>query len=104
MALGIRFRPQPNRLALTANGRTYPISAAPTVFVALPDCLAIHGDQAQRLRWEGGTADRPSNVPGAANYMPVHPQEIYDTTIGGMVYAVAGSFPTTWIDGNGNPA
>lgn len=96
MALSMRFVPAAGRLALTANGRSYPVNGAATVDVPYSDALAIAGDQAMPLVTIGATADRPPYNPGAIG--GGIPREMYDTTVGGPIFYVQGSNPPRWVN------
>ncbi|MBV9199752.1 MAG: hypothetical protein JOY83_08490 [Alphaproteobacteria bacterium] len=99
MTLAIRFLPNPGRKVIYgASGRTYP-SAGLTVDVPFSDAETIQSDQAIRLMIVGTTADRPVNVPGRINWPP---REMYDTTLGTVIFLVPGSNPTKWVDITGS--
>jgi hypothetical protein len=97
-----RYLPRPGRSALRANGREYRVTGA---VVDLPAVEVIGGDQGTLMLHVCATADRPSNVPGAANFMPplTIPTRLYDSDLAAMVFAVPDSFPLRWVDISGAP-
>jgi hypothetical protein len=96
MALVMRF--QTSLARVTANGRTYSASGG-IVDVPLADSLAIHSDQAQRMILMGATTDRPTYQPGVMN--GGLPREMYDTSLGKMVFLASSGNPAIWVDSTG---
>jgi hypothetical protein len=99
MTLAIRFIPNAGRTVIyAASGSTYRVTGT-TVDIPFPDADTIHPDQASKLMVVGTTADRPANVPGRINWPP---REMFDTTLGGPIFLVLGSYPARWVNITGS--
>jgi hypothetical protein len=96
MTLAIRFYSAVAK-TLSANGRTYSVTAGGTVDVPYSDGLAIQSDQATRLMITGATSDRPGNT-GAIGWPPT---SMYDSSLGKPIFLVPGSNPASWVDISG---
>jgi hypothetical protein len=94
MALSIRFATNPKYPILTANSRSYPTNGALVIDVPFNDGGAIDSVMATRLFAVGATADRPAYNPDIGG---VAAPVMYDTTVGGVIFWVPGSYPAKWV-------
>jgi hypothetical protein len=102
MALIARYLLLTQTQLVSSGGRVYQGTLGSTIDVPYQDSFDINpGTAAQLVCFVGATADRP-----ALNDAWGRPiiSEMYDSTVGGVIYYKLGSRPASWIDQNGNSA